>query len=225
MKNYILLFLLIVSNQIFSQKTISHNLGDFYKIKVYRGIHVEIIKSKEQKIEIQGDKADKVKIKNKDGVLKISLKLSNLFSEGQANVKLYFNKDIFVIDGNEGSLITGKNINQTHIEIKAQEKAFINLVIQTKFLKVKAISGGIIKLTGKSKNQEIDLDLYGVYHGYGLSIVDNTTISVGTGAKAELKAGETLNAKVSFGGSIFYKGSPAIINDKKVAGGIIKQMN
>ena len=136
-----------------------------------------------------------------------------------------FNKDIFVIDGNEGSLITGKNINQTHIEIKAQEKAFINLVIQTKFLKVKAISGGIIKLTGKSKNQEIDLDLYGVYHGYGLSIVDNTTISVGTGAKAELKAGETLNAKVSFGGSIFYKGSPAIINDKKVAGGIIKQMN
>ena len=54
---------------------------------------------------------------------------------------------------------------------------------------------------------------------------DNTSIRAGSGAKAEVNAGETLNAKVSFGGSIFYKGNPEVIKDKKVAGGIIKQVD
>ena len=64
-----------------------------------------------------------------------------------------------------------------------------------------------------------------MYHGYDLKVSDNTTVKAGTGAKAEVKAGETLHVKVSFGGSVFYKGSPEVIKNKKVAGGIIKQMN
>ena len=36
----------------------------------------------------------------------------------------------------------------------------------------------------------------------------NSTVKAGTGAKAEILAGKTLSAKVSFGGSIFYKGNP-----------------
>ena len=116
-------------------------------------------------------------------------------------------------------------IIQKFLEVKAQEGAFIDLDIQTKHLKVKTSSGGIVKLKGASKNQEIDLDLYGVYHGYDLNITDYTSINVGTGAKAEIQAGETLNAKVSFGGTVFYKGEPEILKNKTVAGGIIKQMN
>ena len=50
-------------------------------------------------------------------------------------------------------------------------------------------------------------------------------IKAGTGSKAEVNAGETLFAKVSFGGSILYKGDPEVIKNKKTAGGIIKQMN
>ena len=38
-------------------------------------------------------------------------------------------------------------------------------------------------------------------------------------------AGTTLNAKVSFGGSIFYKGEPEVVKDKKVIGGIIQKRN
>ena len=80
------------------------------------------------------------------------------------------------------------------------------------------------KLTGESKNQDIDCDLYGVYEGFGLTVSELSELRVGSGAKAEINAGETLKAKVTFGGSIFYKGSPEVIKDKKVAGGIIKQV-
>lgn len=225
MKKVLLLIAILGSNLIFSQTTITKQLGEFEKLKVYNGIELELIKSDEQKLEITGEKAEKVKVKNNNGVLKLTLKFPDLSADGKVNIKLYYNQEIKVIDGNEGSTITGKEIEQTQLEVKSQERAFINLVVKTKHLKVKSSSGGIIKLTGSSKNQDIDVDLYGIYHGYGLEVTDNTSIRAGSGAKAEVNAGETLNAKVSFGGSIFYKGNPEVIKDKKVAGGIIKQVD
>jgi len=225
MKKVLFILVLMISNFIVSQTSITKTIGDFKIIKIYNGINIELIRSDEQKIEITGEKAERVKVKNSNGTLKISLKFPDLSADGKVDVKLYYNKDINVIDGNEGSTITGKDIDQLQLEVKAQERAFINLVIKTKHLKVKSSSGGIIKLTGSSKNQDVDLDLYGVYHGYGLKILENTSIKAGSGAKAEVNAGETLNAKVTFGGSIFYKGNPEVVKDKKVAGGIIKQMN
>ena len=225
MKNSIITLLLITSISSFSQKIITKKIEDFYKIKVYNGIRLELLQSNESKLEISGDKADKIKIKNTEGILRISLRFPELLAGNKVNVKLFYNKDIQTIDGNEGSKIIGKGINQTHLEVKAQEGASIKLDIKTKHLKVKSVTGGVIDLTGTSKNQDIELDLYGVYHGYNLFTSNSSTVKAGTGSKAEVYAGETLFAKVSFGGSILYKGKPEVIKNKKMAGGIIKQMN
>ena len=225
MKNYIITLFLITSTSSFSQKTITKTIDDFYKLKVYNGIRLELLQSNESKIEISGDKTDKIKIKNTEGVLKISLRFPELLAGDKVNVKLFYNKDIQTIDGNEGSKIIGKGINQTHLEVKAQEWASIKLEIKTKHLKVKSVTGGVVNLTGTSKNQDIELDLYGEYHGYSLFTSNSSSVKAGTGSKAEVNAGETLLAKVSFGGSILYKGKPEVIKNKKMAGGIIKQMN
>lgn len=225
MKKHILILLVIINNTLFSQTIITENLKEFYKIKVYNGIHLELIKSTENKIEVSGDKSSKIKIKNTDGIIRVALRFPELLAGDKVNVKLYYNKDIQTIDGNEGAKIIGKEIHQTHLEVKAQEGAFIKLQIKTKHLKVKAITGGVIELIGTSKNQDIELDLYGIYHGYGLQTSNSCSVKAGTGSKAEIYAGETLFAKVSFGGSVLYKGKPEVIKNKKMAGGIIKQMN
>ena len=122
-------------------------------------------------------------------------------------------------------MITGKAINQNKLEVRSQERAFVNLVIKVKYLEVRTTSGGIVKLSGTTKNQNIDVDLYGIYNGFNLDATSNSIVKAGTGAKAEIKTGETLDAKVSFGGSIFYKGNPEVLKDKKVVGGIIQKMN
>lgn len=225
MKKVFLISAFLITQIITSQTTIIREVGDFTELKVYNGIEVEIIKSEEQKVEITGEKAEKVKIKNSNGKLKMSLKFPDISADGKVLIKLYHKNNIQIIDGNEGATITGKDIDQTHLEVKSQERAFINLVIKTKHLKVKSSSGGIIKLTGESKNQDVDCDLYGVYEGFGLKVSELSELRVGSGAKAEINAGETLKAKVTFGGSIFYKGNPEVIKDKKVAGGIIKQVD
>lgn len=207
-----------------AQTKVTNNLGDFNVIKVYNGIEVELIKGNDQKIEITGEKSEKVKIKNVNGTLKISMTFPEIAADGQVIARIYF-KNLDIIDANEGATITGKNINQDKLEVNAQEKAFINLTTNVNYLKVRASSGGSIKLTGKAITQEVNLDLYGIYAGFGLEVSLQTNAFAGTGAKAEVNAGKKLTAKVNFGGSIFYKGDTELIEESKVAGGIIKKRN
>ena len=229
MKRIFCTMLFLLSLSLMSQIKISKTLGDYSELKVYNGIEVELIKSDKQYLEITGKKSEKVKIKNVDNTLKLSLKFSvkpsENAAEGEVLIKLYYNKEIAIIDANEGATITSKSFNQDKLEVNAQERAFINLLCTTDYLKVRASSGGIIKLSGASKNQVVDVDLYGTYHGFNMNVSSNSTVNAGTGAKAEILAGETLNAKVGFGGSIFYKGNPKVIKDKKVIGGIIQKRN
>lgn len=225
MKKFVFLSLLFVTALVTAQTKITKNLGDFATLKIFNGLEVELIKSDVQKLEISGEKADKVKIKNVNNTLKLSLKFPELSADGKVIIKLYYNSNFTTIDANEGTTVTGKDIKQDKLTVKAQERAFINLVVDIKHVEVRSSSGGIIKLTGTAKNQNIDLDLYGIYHGYGLKVSNNSNVKAGTGAKAEIFAGETLSAKVSFGGSIFYKGNPEVVKDKKVIGGIIEAKN
>jgi hypothetical protein len=227
MKKNILIGALLISFNFLAQTTITSNLGDFTILKVYNGIEVELIKSNEQKLEITGEKSEIVKVKNVNNTLKLSLPFSLIpeknAANGQVLIKLYYNTIIDVIDANEGATITGEEITQDKLEVNVQERAFINLVVNIKHLEVRSSSGGTIKLTGITKNQDVAVDLYGVYNGFALEATANSIVTSGIGARAEIFSGETLNAKVSFGGSIFYKGNPEVVKDKKVIGGIIQK--
>lgn len=225
MKRVILLNLLIITNVVFSQTTINTVLKDFSILKVYNGIDLELVKADELRIEISGNKANKTVVKQDGNILKISLRFPETLAEGNVRATLYYKDEIEVIDANEGATITGKNIEQQALEVKAQEGAFINLVIETKHLKVKSTSGAVIKLSGLAKNQTVNVDLGATYHGYNVRVSNVSTIKSGSGAKAEVSVGETLDAKVSFGGTIFYKGTPEIFNERKVIGGTIEQRN
>jgi galactitol-specific phosphotransferase system IIB component len=229
MKKIIFICALFVGTATIAQSTVTENLGDYTILKVYNGIEVELIKGTEQRLEITGGKSEMVKIKNVNNTLKLSLPFSlkplNNSAEGEVLIKLFYSKNINIIDANEGATITSKDFNQDNIELNAQERAFINITTTTNYITVRASSGGIIKVSGTAKNQEVDADLYGIYHGFNLKVTGNSSVKAGTGAKAEITAGATLNAKVSFGGAIFYKGNPKVVKDKKVIGGIIEKRN
>ena len=229
MKNIGFIYALFISTISFAQEPLVQNIGDFTMLKVYNGITVELIKSTDQKIEITGEKAEIVKVKNVNKTLKLSLPFSlkpaNNFADGMVLIKLYYNSNINLIDVNQGATVTGKDFNQDKVELNAQERGFINLTAKTTYLVIRATSGGIIKASGSTKSQEVDVDLYGIYHGFNLIASGNSHVKAGTGAKAEISAGETLNASVGFGGTIIYNGTPTVVKDKKVIGGIIEQKN
>ncbi|CAM1341241.1 head GIN domain-containing protein [Tenacibaculum amylolyticum] len=224
MKKILLLFFL-GTTMLFAQDNITMSLNDFETLKVYNGIDIELIQSDKQELIISGKKAEKVKVKLKNKTLKLTLRFPETMAEGDVKITLYFNKDISVIDVNEGVTLTSKAIEQGHIEVKAQEGAFVNMVVNTKHLTVKGSSGGVLKLSGTTKNETVKLDLAATYHGYNLETTNMSVVKVGSGAKAEINAGESLDAKVTFGGTIFYRGTPEFLTEKKVIGGTIEQQD
>ena len=225
MKKYLVSALLITSMSLCAQTTIIKTTGDYTTLKVYNGIDVELIKSDKQEVVITGEKSERVNIKNSRNTLKISLRFPETLANGKVKVVLYYNKNINTIDANEGASITSKEFVQQQLEVKSQEGAFINMVVEVKHLTVKSVTGGVIKLTGTTKNQNVEVNNKGIYHGYNLKTSDISIIRAALGGKAEIFSGETLDAKVSFGGTIFYKGTPEVFKDKKVLGGTIEAKN
>ncbi|WP_275315137.1 head GIN domain-containing protein [Tenacibaculum bernardetii] len=223
MKKLVFICLFLMPIVASAQTTLTKQLGEFSTVKVYNGIDLELVKSDENKIIVTGEKTDKVSIKNKNNTLKIALNFPETTADGKVKITLYYASLLETIDANEGATITGKKIEQSQIEIKAQEGAFINMVVDVKHLMVKSVSGAVIKLSGTTKNQTVEANLGGIYHGYNLIVSDLNYVRAGSGSKVEVQAGETLDAKVSFGGSIFYKGTPEVFKDKKVIGGVIEQ--
>lgn len=217
------LLLFLSCSIVFAQETININLGDFNDLKVFSGLTVKLEKSDISKIEITGAKADQVSVKNKDGLLKLSLKLPDGFKYEDVNITLFYNKNIGTLDANEGAKIySDEIIEQLNLELKVQEGARIEMPLKVKYLTIKAVSGGIIDVNGITQNQTVEANTGGIYNGYDLESTQATATS-SSGAIIDLYASEVLDAKVNFGGTINYKGTPEELKTKKVVGGTIQQ--
>lgn len=219
------LFFILFTATLFAQDVITTKLGDFNTVKVYNGLTVELQKSNSSKIEISGSQAKDVSVNNSNGTLKIRLKFPKGFVAENIKIVLYYDKEIAVLDANEGaSIVSDKTIKQSHLELRAQEGAKIQLDINTKYLVVKSVSGGFISLTGETDNQTVEATTGGFYSGFDLKSKQAIVLS-SSGANVEVKASELLDANVRFGGSIYYKGTPEILKTKITIGGIIKDKN
>jgi hypothetical protein len=222
----IIIFTLLLFAQInfaqisFSQLTI--NTEDFESIKVFDRINVELIISTENKIEINGNRAEDVEIVNKNGELKVRMSLNKLLDGEQIKVKLFFKK-IDNIEANEGAFVTSDEIfNQTSISLEAKEGAEIRLKLAVEKVKTRAVSGGIIKIQGKATNQDVSIGTGGILEAENLE-TEQTTIKITTGGEAQIRASQYVDAQVRAGGTITIFGNTKQIDKKTVLGGTIQE--
>lgn len=222
MKKITLLLILFTIN-IHAQEPIVTNLGDFHTVKTYNGLEVNLIKSSENKLEIQGKTAERISVKNSNGTLKIRLDLPNIYLKHKVNIDLYYANKVPIIDANEGSLVTSKNIiKQSQLEIKVQEGARVNLELEVEFLEAKVITGGKILLKGTVVSQDVIARTGGIYRAFNLQS-NNTEVSASSGGEANVKAIKVLKARANLGGSIYYEGNPEVLKRNRFLGGTVKQ--
>ncbi|WP_298285236.1 head GIN domain-containing protein [uncultured Lutibacter sp.] len=221
----ITLLLILISTLGMSQETITTKLGDFHTLKVFNGLTVELKKAATSKVVISGSQSEDVSIKNADGVLKIRLHFPDSFTAEDVKIVLFYSKDIDALDANEGGKIfSDETLKQQHLEVRTQEGAKINLAVNTKHLKVKSVSGGIIELTGVTENQTVEVTTGGIYEAFEMQS-KQAIVTAASGANVEVSTSEILDAKVRFGGNIYYKGMPEVLKTKKVIGGKIVDKN
>lgn len=215
---------LFLSVNAIGQQKIEKNLGDFHEIKVYDMINVELVKSDENKAIISGDNINDVEIINKNGVLRIKMRLGEKF-EGNKTVVTLDYKKIDIIDVNEGAYVSSEDIlQQNKIELRSQEGAVIKLNLDLADVKVKAVTGGEIVVSGKAIRQDISINTGGIFHGESLES-ESTYIAIRAAGEGYINASKLADIKIRAGGDVYIYGNPETVNENKIFGGRIKRMD
>jgi len=220
MKKIMLVAFLMLSQVNFAQdKTVS--LGDFDEVKVFDRISVQLVQGKENKIEITGTRKDDVEIVNKNGELKVRMKLEKLLKGDDISATIYFTKEIHAVEASEGSYVSSEaTFSAIDFLASAKEGAEIKLNLDVKKLKVKSYSGGIVNVKGKATNQDIIINSGGIVKAKDLA-TSQTSVAVNAGGEADINASDLVDAKTRAGGNITVYGNPKQVNKKNVIGGNI----
>ena len=223
MKKVLILVVFLVVQTTFAQVT--KNLGDFNTVKVFDKLNVKLIASSENKAIITGDREEEVEFVNKNGELKIRMPFPKLLAGDAVSIKLYF-KTIDGIAASEGSIVSSDAVfSGTILDLNVREGAQISLHLEgVKKVNVKAVSGGIIQLSGNAVNQDVVIMSGGILEARELE-TSQTTINVSAGGNAEIKASVLVDAKVKAGGNIYVYGRPEQINKETLLGGKIIEKN
>lgn len=223
MKKFIFLLSIALSFSLSAQDTIEKSVGEFSTLKVYDLINVKMIKSDENRAVIAGDNRKDVQIINKNGKLKIRMNLEESYDGNNTVVKLYYTS-VEVIDANEGAKITVEDpIEQFEIDLKTQEGSEITAQLKTTYANMRAVTGGIINVSGSSKNQDISIYTGGVFNGEDFK-TQQTEVSINAAGEAYLNASEYVDVRIKAGGDVYIYGNPKKVDESKVLGGRIKRM-
>tara|TARA_R110002049_G_scaffold694_1_gene4131 strand:- start:6280 stop:6924 length:645 start_codon:yes stop_codon:yes gene_type:complete len=206
-----------------AQDTIEKTIGEFSTVKVFDLIHVKMIESDENKVIISGKNRKDVEVVNNNGKLKIRMNLEESYDGNDTVVELYFTS-VDIIDANEGAKVTLKEtLKQYEVDLRTQEGAEITLSLESTYANFRAVTGGVINITGSSKNQDITIYTGGVFNGEEF-ITENTEVSINAAGEAYVNATETVDVRIKAGGDVFIYGKPKEINENTLLGGRIKRM-
>ena len=214
------IFFVSIINNLVAQDLKEKNIGDFHTLKVFDRIEVELIKSDTNKLFVNSEFDEKLDILNKNGILKIRTDFDKFLGGQDIKILLHY-KSIGVIDVNEGGEVGSKdNIDQFEIELNTQEGGKIDLSLDTKLVSVKSYTGGLIKLTGKSKKANITVNTGGKCNAKDLISEDSKT-TILTGGEIKINSSNSNISKITGGGNIYVYGNPKTIDKKTTFGGKI----
>jgi hypothetical protein len=223
MKRIVFVIFLSFSMLVLSQETIEKTTGEFSTLKVYDLINVKMKKSDVNKVIISGDRKEEVEIVNNNGKLKIRMGIEG-FYEGDDTVVLLYYTSVDVIDANEGAEVTvDESIKQFEIDFKAQEGAEITASVNSTYVNVRAVTGGIINLKGTAVKQDISIYTGGILNAKDL-ITESTEISVNAAGEAYIHATKDVDVRIKAGGNVYIYGDPKTVDESRVFGGRIKIM-
>lgn len=222
MQKFVVVVAVFLSQFIFSQDSVTKNLGDFNKVTSFDQIDVLLVPANENKIILNGEGAQEVELVTKNGELKIRMPLAKLLKGDDISATVYY-KNIDAVEANEGSRIASEaTFDVINFDIIAKEGSEIKLLLDVARVSVKASNGAKVYLEGKAKNQEVIINSGAILEAKKLN-TEQTIITANAGGEADIFAKEFVDAKVRAGGIIQIFGKPKQINQKVIAGGTITE--
>ncbi|WP_155807122.1 head GIN domain-containing protein [Gillisia marina] len=223
MKKNILLMFLSLATSVYAQE-ITVELDNFTEAEITKGLKVNFTQADENKAIITGSSRDKVNLKVKNGVLKVSVDLDHLWNEDNTIVNISY-KQLLKVEAKQNSVIDlcGR-ISQPMLNIRVQEGADVKANVDVENLYASVVTGGNLFIIGNAVKQDIDVKAAGDFKGENL-IGSEVKVSIAGGGTASIFSKAYVNAKVRAGGTIYVYGDPEKIDERTIFGGTIKKIN
>jgi len=214
-----------------AQETETRDLGSFDGISVSAGVDALLVKGNENKIEItaSGIDLDRVKTSIKRNVLKVGVDHKKWWASlGKRNkrkvqVTITYDAALDYISSSSGSFVEADHtIASNSLHLKTSSGADMSLDIDANNLEVDVSSGAHMDLAGDARDVEIDLSSGSSLDAYDLE-AENVEVDGSSGATAKVNVSNSLNADVSSGASVKYKGNPSQKDIDKSSGGSVRQ--
>lgn len=203
---------------------IAVELDNFSEAEISKGLKVNFTQAEENKAVITGTSRENVKLKVKNGVLKVSIDIDHLWNEDNTVVNIYY-KQLIKIEAKQNTNIDlcGK-ISQPMLKLRVQEGSDVKANIDVENLYASVVTGGNLFVIGKANKQDIDVKAAGDFKGENL-IGNDVDVSIVGGGTASIFSKAYVNAKVRAGGTIYVYGNPEKIDERTTFGGTIKKIN
>lgn len=222
MKKIILFMFLSLATSVYAQE-ITVELDNFTEAEITKGLKVNFTQADENKAIITGSSRDKVNLKVKNGVLKVSVDLDHLWNEDNTIVNISY-KQLLKVEAKQNSVIDlcGR-ISQPMLNIRVQEGADVKANVDVENLYASVVTGGNLFIIGNAVKQDIDVKAAGDFKGENL-IGSEVKVSIAGGGTASIFSKAYVNAKVRAGGTIYVYGNPEKIDEKTIFGGTVKKI-
>jgi hypothetical protein len=203
--------------------TIERTTESYDAISVSGWFDVTLTDGKEGNISIKGEenlleyiitevKDDRLVVKIKNGV---NLQSSS-WKNGSISVTIPVEKISDLSMSGSGDLVSQKVLKATDFEVGMSGSGDMSVTVEATDIEVNLSGSGDMNLAGSAENLEVQISGSGDVNAYDLN-ADNVSAMVSGSATVKVTANETIKARVSGSGDIYYRGNPKKI-DSKISG-------
>jgi hypothetical protein len=155
----------------------------------------------------------------------LTIKLeTGIYEKGQVYAEIYAKnfKILEIRDNSSAEVDKVLKGDDLKIEISSSSKAKLNL--EYNYLEIEASTKGDLELTGSATVVKVSENTQARVNAYEL-LTENVEVKLNTQAEFFIKTENSLDAQVSTGGKVYYKGDPARLREKATLGGEIINSN
>jgi len=203
-----------------------YNLTDFNSVQISNSFKVEIIQSKEYRVEVtyNEDLEDHVEVVKKGDVLKLGLSQGYYYGNYNLSAKIYM-PTIESINASGASVIKFDefDVSDLSIDLSGASKITGGVDVASDF-SIESSGASLIALEGTAKNMTLDLSGASSFKGKELLIDENLTVECSGASNVKLTANGNVEADLS-GASVFYcYGNGVIVKQDTSGASVIKKM-
>ncbi len=203
----------------------------YHGIEVATGIELILTEGTTEDVAVSAattEFRDKIITKVENGILKIyyenKMGAVNKTKENKG-LKAYVSyKALDLLQVTTGAKVKINGVlKSASLKMEVNTGALVDGEVDITSLKINQNTGSKVTLSGKAGKLDIDGDTGSKFKGDDMA-TSNCNVKVSTGAIVSVNAEKELQAKASTGGSVKYKGSPAVKEIKRSTGGSVNKI-